>query len=111
MIVHTHISHGFAELLETFFKANDLVVEIRVRVETYPSRDMVDLVYEDDSDTAINISFMSMKHLGFENMLCDFLIRCGIDRTKIAYGRMNVARDMNQVEREWQEKRKELGFR
>jgi hypothetical protein len=57
------------------------------------------------------MSFMSIKHLGFENMLCDFLIKCNIPPSLITVGKMAVKRDMNELDKKWAEHRKAIGLR
>lgn len=108
MIVNTQISYGYASLIEIFFKANELDVIIQ-DMRAYPYGKVI-LHYEDDSDTAYGITFMSMKHLGFENMLCDYLIKCGISPSLIPIGKAAVVRDMKQVDKEWEEHKRRIGF-
>jgi hypothetical protein len=109
MIVNTQISYGYASLIEIFFKANELDVAIE-DMRAYPNGKVI-LHYEDDSDTATTITFMSIKHLGFENMLCDYLIKCGISPSMIPIGKVAIKRDMAQVEKDYEEHMKTLGFR
>jgi hypothetical protein len=110
MIVETIISWGFVDYLRTFFVANNLQVQCEIRDESFPVCQCVNLIYDEDSETALAITFMSMKHLGFENMLCDYLIRCGIPATLIPIGKEVKNRDMAQVEKDWQEHRKKIGL-
>jgi hypothetical protein len=110
--VKTEISWGFLELLKTFFDANKLDVVCIERVETDPPRSMVTLSYEENSDTAISITLMSYRHLGFKNMLCDYLIKCGISPSLIAVGKVAIQRDMKKLDEDWEEyRRNELGFK
>jgi hypothetical protein len=106
--VNTNISWGFLNLIETFFQANNLKVECRA--QGVSDRKII-LEYEDDSDTAMAITFMSVKHLGFENMLCDYLKRCGIPYELIPIGNSYSNRDMKKLDEEWMEHRRKLGFR
>jgi hypothetical protein len=108
MIVNTQISYGHESLIEVFFKANDLTVTIQ-DMRAYPYGKII-LHYEDDSDTALAITMLSYKHLGFENMLCDYLIKCGISPSLIPIGKAPVKRDMDQVDKEWQEHRRAIGL-
>ena len=110
MIIHTKISYGYFELLETFFRANNLIVTCSEGEPDAYNRTLTILEYEDDSDTAISITFMSVRHLGFENMLCDYLIRCGIMPSRIAIGKMEIKRDMEELDRKWEEHRKLIGL-
>jgi hypothetical protein len=107
MIIESHISYGYVELLKTFFVANNLSVVCQERVTG--RIDQTNFIYEDDSETALALTFMGMKHLGIENMLCDYLIRCGMDRTQLAYGRPAVKRDMKKLDEEWDKYRKTIG--
>lgn len=107
--VKTNISWGFVDLIEIFFKANDLAVSCSILQGDISN--LITLEYENDSDTALQITYMSMKHLGFENMLCDYLKRCGYPANLISVGRTIVKRDMKKLDEDWEEKRKELGFR
>jgi hypothetical protein len=109
MIVNTQISYGYAELIKIFFKANELDVHIQ-DMTAYPYGKII-LHYVDGSDTAITITFMSMKHLGFENMLCDYLIKCGIPAASIPIGSATQKRDLQELDRKWEEHRKHMGFR
>lgn len=109
MVINSIISYGFVDLIETFFKANNLEVECTVRQEG--SKNLIIFEYEDDSETALAITFMSVRHLGFENMLVDYIVRCGYSLSMISIGRTIVRRDMKALDRAWEEKRKELGFR
>lgn len=110
IIVNTGISFGYVTLIDAFAKANNLELELAEisKETTYPK---LKITYQEDSDTAYQITFMSMRHLGFENMLCDYLIKCGIAPGMIAVGRQGVNRDMKKLDQAWEERRKELGFR
>jgi hypothetical protein len=107
-LVETNISWGFSNLIEVFFKANNLDVKCTGRGV---SNMKLTLEYEEDSDTALSITFMSVRHLGFENMLCDYLKRCGIPYELIPVGNSLPNRDMKKLDAEWEEHRKQLGFR
>lgn len=110
MIINTHISYGYLNLLTTFFKANELDVIIEEREDPIANSNQVTLKYEDNSDTAYNITFMSVKHLGLENMLCDFLIRCGIAPSRISIGKQDIKRDMKSLDKECDKHLRSLGF-
>jgi hypothetical protein len=111
MDVYTNISYGYLPLLETFFKANDLDVTCEERIDEQPRRNHTTLHFEDNSDTAYSITFMSVRHLGFENMLCDYLIRCGVAPGRISVGKVEIKRDMEELDRKWEEHRKLIGLR
>lgn len=109
MIIDSIISYGYLGLLETFFKANDLIVNCSLREEG--SKNLITFTFEDNSETALAITFMSVRHLGFENMLVDYLIRCDVPRNLISIGKIVVKRDMKELDKAWEERRRELGFR
>lgn len=110
MIIYTKISYGYVELLDTFFRANDLIVKCTEGEPDIHNRSLAILEYEDNSDTAYSITFMSVRHLGFENMLCDYLIRCGIMPARIAIGKSEIKRDMEELDKKWEEHRKLIGL-
>lgn len=106
--VNTNISWGFLDLIKTFFSANQLNVTCSARGV---SERKITIEYEDDSETALSITYMSVRHLGFENMLCDYLKRCGIPYELIPVGNSYPNRDMKKLDEEWMEYRKKIGLR
>ncbi len=110
IIVETHISWGYVKLIETFFKANDLEVSCQERASITQKQPQINLHYDRDSETASQITFMSIKHLGFENMLCDYLIRCDVSPGMIPIGQYREKRDLAQLDKDWEEHRKEIGL-
>ncbi len=110
MIVNSIISWGYVDLLETFFKANNLEVKCTERGNKGVTTTLVTLEYEDNSDTAYSITLMSIRHLGFENMLCDYLRRCGVSLNMISIGRTAIRRDMRQLDKDWEEYKKHIGI-
>ena len=108
MIIETDISWGYVELIKIFFKANELDVCCEERKASLISK--ITLSYEDNSETALSITFMSYRHLGFENMLYDYLKRCGVDLSMIPIGRFLEKRDMDKLDKEWQDHRKTIGL-
>ena len=107
MIVDTNISAGYLPLIEIFAQANNLILEFSSR-SGQDCRDLLTILYNDDSDTAMTITYMSYKHLGFENMLVDYLIKCGIDPMMISIGRIMAERNLEQLEQEWQAHRRKI---
>ncbi|HEY6435346.1 MAG TPA: hypothetical protein VIY47_02035, partial [Ignavibacteriaceae bacterium] len=110
MELQTNISWGYVSLLDIFFKANELDISCKMRKDG-PTKEMVNLIYEEGSDTESAMTFLGIKHLGFKNMLDDYLIKCGIDPGFISHGRLAVKRDMKKLDQEWEEHRRQLGFR
>jgi hypothetical protein len=116
--VDTQISWGYLPLLEIFAKANSLVLKFEPwhseeEVEgssIIRAREFTRISYEENSDTAISITCLSIKHLGFENMLCDYLIRCNVQPQMIPIGKAVMRKDPEQMEKEWQEHRKKIGL-
>jgi len=98
-------------LIEIFAKANSLVLKFAVRHTSMPTRELMTIQFEEDSDTDMTITFMSIRHLGFENMLCDYLIRCNISPEMIPIGRAVMRKSEEQMEKDWQEHRKKIGLR
>jgi len=109
MIVNTNISYGYVSLLNTFFEANELYVKCQENIIDEHSH-FTSLHYEDNTDTAYKITFMSIRHLGFENMLCDYLINCGVQSSRISVGKLAVKRDMAALDKMWDEHRKSQRF-
>ena len=108
--VNTNISYGFVDLVKTFFKANDIEVSIK-DMSAYPYGKVI-IEYDDDTESAMSVTFMSYRHSGIENMLCDYLIKCGVEPTLISVGKVPIARDMKQLDKDWDVYRREhLGFR
>lgn len=101
----TSISWGYLQLIEIFAKANNLVL----KCENVQNK--IAISYDIDSDTDLAIGFMSIRHLGFENMLSDYLIKCGVHPEQIPIGKSAGPRDPAEIEEEWQVHRKKLGFR
>lgn len=108
--VKTNISFGYLDLIKEFARANNLELNLEP-LGGVPGLEKIKISYDSESDTAYNITFLSFRHLGLENMLCDYLIRCDVIPEMIPVGRLGVKRDMDKLERDWQERRKQLGFR
>ena len=112
VIVKTTISVGYMTLLDAFFKANNLEVKMTDRSAENMMRHLINIEFEENSDTAHQITFMSYRHQGFENMLCDYLHKCGVPLEMIAVGHQPQRnRDMKKLDEAWEEYRKTLGFK
>jgi hypothetical protein len=86
--IQTNLSTDHLELIKIFFEANELP---NVRIYAYDkqmgmfSHRMIEVSYDDqDGETGEKITYMSMVHAGFCNMLDDFLMKCGVDVWKLA---------------------------
>lgn len=114
MIIDTHISWGYLELIKIFAEANNLsfscVKYIPIDDGFSSGREFIRIQYEDNSETAEALTFMSIRHLGTENMLCDYLIRCNVDPILIPIGRYVMKKSNEEIEKEWQEHRKKIGL-
>ena len=89
-VIQTCISEGFIDLIDTFAKANNLELELKAIKTTafrHQSIPKIEITYEDDSETGSFLSFLSLKFVNIENMLCDYLNRCGVPLEHICYGR------------------------
>jgi hypothetical protein len=63
--------------------ANKLDIKVSSYSEDYVN--MILLEYNDSDELENTISFLSLRHCGFLNMLDDFLLRCGVSRSEIRY--------------------------
>lgn len=113
--VETNISYGYLPLIQIFADANNLNLKFEPRHKEsedshYPTQELLDIIFEENSDTDITITFMSVKNLGFENMLCDYLKRCNVDYTMIPIGKAVMRKSDEQMEKEWQEHKKKIGL-
>lgn len=109
--VDTTISIGYRSLIEEFMKANSLNVTLEEKqIGSYPK--LVVVYDENDFDTSSSIMFLSTKNLGLNNMLCDYLQRCGVPLEMISIGKAPVKLDRKKLEADWEEYRKNvLGFK
>lgn len=80
-IIETKLDISHIELIKIFFEANNLssvsVYEKEILVREYPHR-VIFISYPLDSEDSTKISFMSLIHAGFINMLDDYLLKCGV---------------------------------
>lgn len=119
MIVKTEISWGYLPLIEIFAQANKLDFVLTPYFEAFEeagktivsAREYVQIEYEDGSETDVAVTYLSYKHLGLQNMLHDYLIRCNIDPRMIPIGKAVMKRDPEQLEKEWQAHKKQIGLR
>jgi hypothetical protein len=117
MIIETEISWGYLPLIQTFASANNLSleytcrnVEVNTGIHSQRQRQYITVSCEDGSETELSITFMSVKHLGFRNMLYDYLHKCHIDNAMIPIGKFVMRKSSEQMEKEWQQHRKEIGL-
>lgn len=100
MKVKTEILTKHKSLIEIFMEACNLDVKVNDYTKNVGNvkYTLIELEYEDDSDTAFTISVMSLKNCGLRNMLEDYLIKCGIspfylnapdDDERLSDGRLN----------------------
>jgi len=108
--IETQISWGYRALIEIFGRANSLVWKLERKSTETPIREYIIILYEEGSDTAVSLSFLTLKHLGVENMLCDYLMKCNIDPIMIPVGQYVMRKDEETMEEEWQQHRKKIGL-
>lgn len=124
-VIKTQISWGYEPLIKIFGKANSLVLKLEPyyaeieqsevvaldkEAKVIVGREYICITYEENSDTSIAITCLSIKHLGFENMLCDYLIRCNVEPKLIPIGKYVMRKTPEQMENDWQEHRKKIGL-
>ena len=124
-VVNTQISWGYLPLLQIFAQANSLLLKFEpyyFEMESSEAiapgkeskivvgRQYARITYEDNSDTALSITSLSFKHLGFENMLCDYLIRCNVQPQLIPIGQYVMRKSNEEMEKGWQEHRRKIGL-
>jgi hypothetical protein len=117
-IVDTKISWGYLPLIEIFARANNLELGFECYSEELCEHEKfktsfgsyIRITFDEDSPTASYITFMSIRHLGFENMLCDYLIKCNIGPNLIPIGKYVMKKSDEEMERDWQEHRKKIGL-
>jgi len=106
MRINTIISYGYESLIREFMIANELDVKLEMVNDGICPK--LAIVYEDDSETATAISFLSTRNLGLNNMLCDYLQRCGVGLHMIPIGKAPVKLDQRKLDAEWEIYRKEV---
>lgn len=81
--IKTNLSIDHLELIKIFFEANQL---LNVTINEYSkqirssSHKMIEIMYDDeDSETSSKITYMSIVHCGLQNMLDDYLMKCGVN--------------------------------
>lgn len=111
MIIHTDLSAGFTDLIRIFFRANELEGEITTRYNKDTGIESIDINIVDNSPTAVSITMMSYRNSGVNNMLSDYLIKTGVDPLLLSTGKTVIARNLKQVDQDWEEYRKTIGLR
>jgi len=84
------ISEGYMSLIKTFCEANELDIELgSVKTDKFsnPSIPKITLSYDETTDTASALAFLAIRHSGIDNMLSDYLMRCGINPDAITIGK------------------------
>ena len=80
--IKTNLSIDHLELIKIFFEANKLpnviISEYSNIIKNYPHK-MIEITYDnDDVETSGQITYMSLVHVGLQNMLDDYLMKCGV---------------------------------
>ena len=77
--IQTEIPANHSELIKVFLKANELDADISYEGNIALNRQTINISYnEENEDLCSKITYMSLRHLGFINMLDDFLLKCGV---------------------------------
>lgn len=85
-IIQTELPADHLELVAIFLKANDLDADISCEVNRNLNRQTIKISYnEENEDLCSKITYMSLRHLGFLNMLDDFLLKCGIEPYRLRH--------------------------
>lgn len=108
-IIQTELSIKHLELIKIFFEANDMPDAV---VRQYDKQigafyhPMIE-IYCSSEDTETNITFMAMKHMGFKNMLDDYLMKCGVDHWNLEPDSVKIqrAQEEAQIKKECEEQR------
>lgn len=108
MRIDTMVSWGYLELIETFFSANNLCATFEKDYTHSKIFPRITIVCDDESESACTLTLMSIRHLGVDNMLCDYLMRCNIPASFITEGSMPKRRDMKELDKQWEEHKKLL---
>ena len=114
MEIRTELVQDHKALIEVFLKANELT---SVKLQTYEKVEwdhtfhLLKLIYDNDSEDALKLSYMSLVHMGIPNMLDDFLLKCGVPvKTLNPVKPTPGKRDMAELDRQWEEHRKKIGL-
>ena len=105
----TCISEGYIPLIKTFCEANELDIEIgtiKTNQFSYGSVPKITLAYDEFSDSADTLAFLALKHCSVENMLCDYLKRCGISENTFNFGKVPIR---SATDKDYEEYKKSLG--
>ena len=80
--IKTNLSIEHLELIKIFFEASKLpnvIIGEYNKILKDVSHKMIDIMYDDeDVETAGQITYMSLVHAGLQNMLDDYLMKCGV---------------------------------
>lgn len=87
----TCISEGYLSLIETFCRANEIDATLGTEMTDKFNHGLVPkitLTYDENSETADTLAFLALRHCGIENMLCHYLMKCGINENAINFGKI-----------------------
>jgi len=85
-IIETEIPADHLELITIFLKANELDADIFCEIDRNLNRQTIKISYnEKNEDLCSKITYMSLRHLGFLNMLDDFLLKCGVEPYRLRH--------------------------
>jgi len=98
MIIKTEIAVLHKELIKVFFQANEIadaeVLEVLLeeRNKEYP---VLEIICH-DPDSEHTLTFLGLRNCGIQNMLDDYLMRCGVPAREIQP--YNLVRDREDYE-------------
>jgi hypothetical protein len=104
--IQTGISDGYISLIEIFCKANDIVAVIdTAKTDKFNHIEIpkITISYDENSESANTLAFLALKHCSVDNMLHDYLMRCGVDGYMISCGK---APTKSATDEEYEEYRK-----
>lgn len=81
MKIQTELLSMHLELVKIFFEANelkDVVVGEYPKIRNKISHNLIEVSWDDESESGQKILQMSIINYGFNNMLDSFLIKCGV---------------------------------
>jgi hypothetical protein len=91
--IETELPADHLELITVFLKANELDADISCEIDRNLNQQTIKISYnEENEDLCSKITYMSLRHLGFLNMLDDFLLKCGVEPYRL---RHPVSKNMN----------------
>ena len=123
--IKTRIFNSNKALIDIFIQANGLEgLNSNPWIEKHCIEELYTFTYEfmefsffEDSAVAQKISYMSLVHAGFENMLVDFLLKCNVSIDDITPPDVEIDKKKKyeewrrkNLDKDWEEHKKKLGI-